>query len=565
MSQKWMTKTGAFHSVPTWMHDVHRLLRSPRWELSIWADYVATRRRASIFRHSEGNAHSDRVVLVPLLTPRVYEIKQQMMLASALRLSGWRVVVLVRSKAAGHQMRYSRAFGLQEILFFDELELTPEEEKEAATFAESLSTEPLTFQGVKEWTYRGAWIGPQILASVSRKTFEGAPDPADPATRAEIFALLPNVLHTVAKADLMMTRVKPELTLVNEANYSSFGPLVDMAIQRAGTVIQFVQPWRDDALIFKRLTPTTRRQHPASVERDVLHRLAENPWTPQLERRLESELTDRYGGKWFLQSRNQPGVSSAGQTEVLESLGLDPSKKLAVIFSHVLWDANLFYGDDLFQNYGEWFVQTIRAAVANPAVEWLIKLHPANIWKRAYEKVSGEFSELRLIRERIGRLPDHVKLLFPDTEISSLTLYEVADYGVTVRGTPGMEMACYGKAVLTGGTGRYSGLGFTVDSPTPESYLQKLLAIQDLDPPSPEAIALAKWHAYCIFRLRQWEMRSFTARFDPQRQGSHPLDHNLVQSVGSLDDVHKNRDLDTFAAWAADASSMDFLAPDANP
>jgi hypothetical protein len=51
-------------------------------------------------------------------------------------------------------------------------------------------------------------------------------------------------------------------------------------------------------------------------------------------------------------------------------------------------------------------------------------------------------------------------VLLPDTKISTLSLYRFADYGVTVRGTPGLEIACFGKPAFTAGTGTYAGLGF---------------------------------------------------------------------------------------------------------
>jgi len=51
-------------------------------------------------------------------------------------------------------------------------------------------------------------------------------------------------------------------------------------------------------------------------------------------------------------------------------------------------------------------------------------------------------------------------VLLPDTKISTLSLYRFADDGVTVRGTPGLEIACFGKPAFTAGTGTYAGLGF---------------------------------------------------------------------------------------------------------
>ena len=84
--------------------------------------------------------------------------------------------------------------------------------------------------------------------------------------------------------------------------------------------------------------------------------------------------------------RNQPNSEDYAKGEIFKRYSLDQSKKLAVVFSHVLWDANLFYGEDLFKDYGDWFEQTVKAACGNDRVNWLIKMHPANLWKRSREE-----------------------------------------------------------------------------------------------------------------------------------------------------------------------------------
>ena len=140
------------------------------------------------------------------------------------------------------------------------------------------------------------------------------------------------------------------------------------------------------------------------------------------ERELDEDFHKRYSGVWQIQARNQPGTVDLTPPEVRAALNLDPSKKTAVLFSHVLWDANLFYGKDLFDNYGHWFAETVAAAAANPKLNWIIKLHPANLWKRQLSGVTSEYGEIALIRERVGELPPHVCVLPPDTEVSTLSL-----------------------------------------------------------------------------------------------------------------------------------------------
>jgi hypothetical protein len=51
------------------------------------------------------------------------------------------------------------------------------------------------------------------------------------------------------------------------------------------------------------------------------------------------------------------------RAEVLRSLGLDASKKTAVIYSHIFWDVTFFWGEDLFDNYEECFFGDSKACV----------------------------------------------------------------------------------------------------------------------------------------------------------------------------------------------------------
>lgn len=540
--------------------DPVRLIIHPREQTAVWKDFYAMRRSTAFLRNHRSLATRKKTVLIVLASDMAYEAKILAMLAFGLRMKGFRVVVFM-SRICMWTRRYFKLFGIHEFSYWEDIKLTGEEEDTVDKETRALLSQKIAFQSVKQWKYRNAWIGPQILSSISRKMMQGAPDMADPAAQRHLAALLPETLKMVHTAEHLLRRLQPEIMLLNEANYALMGALVDTAIANNISVIQAIQPSRDDALIFKRLTPETRRIHPASVSPESMEELKKLVWTDEREASLAAEFQNRYGGKWFLQSRNQPGVKKKTKEEIIRQLYLDPSKKIAVIFSPVLWDANLFYGEDLFEDFGDWFAQTVQAACRNPHVNWIVKLHPANLWKRAREKVTQELAEVTLIREKIGPLPPHVKLLFPNTDISTWSLFELTDYGVTVRGTVGMELPCLGKPVFTAGTGRYSGLGFTIDSKTREEFLEKIAHIQKYPTLTDEQTLTAKKHAYAAFRFRPWPMKSFQALFAYKKSGVHPLDHNLVCRADSLQKIQKNGDLEKWAAWAADRSKgVDYLS-----
>lgn len=537
--------------------DLGRAITAPCEQYSLWSDYCKTFRETVFLRGHRSIDETKKTVLVVLASDMVYEAKILAMLAFGLKLKGCHIKVLM-SRVCLWAKRYFKTFGIDDFVYWEDFELSEKEKSDCTGEVNKFLSDELNMQSVKKWKYRAAWIGPQIISVISRKLMKGAPDLQDTVAQKHLIDILPETLETVHLAEKMLDKIRPQTMILIEANYTLMGALTDTAIGKGINVIQTVQPSRDDAMIFKRLTHETRRIHPSSVSKSSMEIISKMPWAEKYEQELMREFSNRYGGKWFLQSRNQPGVKPKSREEIINELGLNPAKKIAVVFSPVLWDANLFYGEDLFEDFGDWFVETVKVACKNPNVNWIIKMHPANLWKRARENTRDELAEVALIREKVGRLPAHVKLLYPNTDISTWSLFQATDYGITVRGTIGMELPCLGKPVFTAGTGRYSGLGFTIDSETKEQYLDKLNKIHTYPSMTEEEILRAKYHAYAVFKLRPWPMKSFRAVFNYRKRGIHPLDHNLLLSVRDLNEIKKNGDLEKWAAWAL-GNEIDYL------
>jgi hypothetical protein len=536
--------------------DIANGAKHPQNELRLWKDARETRKSAAFARQLPPPVPDAPLVLVLSMTNTTYQAKLECMQLLALRRKGWRVRILT-SNLYTYAKRIFRAYGIDDFVGFETLVGNDTRAFAAAEVARR-GSEPMDFQSVLEWMYRDAWVGPQLLSSVSRRRFEGAPDPREPEIRQALLDQLAQSVSFVHAAEDYLSESAPALILVNEANYHVIGPFVDVAIARFIPTIQYTQPSRDDALVLKKLTRQTRRTHPNSITRETLDVLLLEPWSDDRDDVLDQEFVKRYGGVWKIQARNQPGTVDMSVAEVRSELQLDSSKPTAVLFSHVLWDANLFYGKDIFDNYGEWFIETVKAAVANPRLNWLVKLHPANIWKRKLSGASDEYGELRLIREQIGELPPHVRILSPDTRISTLSLFKTVDVGITVRGSIGYELPCFGVPVVTAGTGRYSGFGFTEDHATREAYMDTLAHLETITRLDPARVRRARVHAYALFVLRPWIYRSFKTKIGADL--SDPLFQNLFPAVMSEREIAENADLDDFAAWAVEPAKIDYLA-----
>jgi hypothetical protein len=514
------------------------------------ADLARTWREARFIREHRFPAADGPPALVFSVGDAIATLKLEALFATALRLRGWRVAVVLGSRRDDRARSYHRAFGARDFVYLDEAPVEEAALRRADDTAKALLSGDISVRDIKSWSFEGAWIGSQVLSWVGRIAHRTAIDFSAPELRGALSDELRRGVANVLRARTLIGARRPRLGVANEVNYAQWGPLVDHTIALGGSVIQFVQPWRDDALFCKRLVPETRRMHPASVSPATFAAIDAEPWTATKEEELAVIFADLYGGKWVRQRVNQQNTERLDPGAVVRELGLDPAKKTAAVFSHVLWDANLFWGEDLFEDYGEWFVETLRAAAANDRVNWIVKLHPANRWKRDLDGVDTELAELALIRRHLGTLPPHVKLVLPETRISADSLYPMIDWGVTVRGTVGMELPCFGIPALTAGTGRYSGLGFTEDSASREEYLGRLLRIETIGRLAPEAVLRAKKHAHAVFTRRPWLMRSMRCSFNLPYRPNYPLNQNVALTARSMAEIEAAGDLGAWADWA---------------
>ena len=256
-------------------------------------------------------------------------------------------------------------------------------------------------------------------------------------------------------------------------------------------------------------------------------------------------------GAWFNRQQLQAGKKIKSREEVLGALGLDPGRKTAAIFSHILYDATFFYGESQFADYEEWLIETVRAAAANRNLNWIVKVHPVNVWRSRMDGHPLEQLEVRALRAALGELPDHVKVLPADTDINTYSLFSTIDYGLTVRGTIGMELQCFGIPVVTAGTGRYSGRGFTIDPATPEQYRQVLAHLHEVPGLDDESIRLARLYSSATFMLRPLRMEAFMLDFAARTYGASGLVANVSVKAARAEEFESGADIAAFRGWVA--------------
>jgi hypothetical protein len=405
-------------------------------------------------------------------------------------------------------------------------------------------------------TFEGVHVGRFVIASVLRALRVGQLSFSDPAVRKKLRgALTQSVRYALAGIELV-DAVKPDVVLVMDRGYSGFGEVFDVAINRRIDTLTWNLGYKSNRLAFKRYHTGNEREHPLCPSEESWRRLRALDWKDEYARQLRKELFDTYDAQdWFsvVGTQFDKKIHSAEATR--QKLGVSAGRKVAVVFAHILWDGSFFYGKDLFEDYTQWFVETIRAAIANPRVQWLVKLHPAHIVKAKQVNDAGRPAELDVIEKQFGTLPAHVTLVYSNTDVSTYSLFEIADYTVTVRGTVGIESALFGVPVITAGTGRYDRRGFTVDSASRKEYLDKLAHLESIPRLSQEQIRLAERYAYGVFFWRPLSLSCISLEFERDEKATP----RVTVRCQSREEWLSSPDIRRLADWIADGKAEDMM------
>ena len=530
-------------------------LVEPRKEFQYQRDFRAFSRDTShLFVQKRRTEGGNRVLFVSLMGDFVGGAKIEAFFVQAMLLKGCEPIVL--TNRGSWVNRYYRLFGVRNFVYFEDfLADVPYEriEKEVSQAIEALRT----FDDLMVYEFNGVKVGKYVCSSLVRRTHTGHVDLEEPATRAQLKEYLVKAVETSLVADNIFRLYKPASTIFLERGYSPYGEFFDLSLRHGINTLQWCGSHLDSALILKRYASDNVDQHPASLSSKTWKMLEQSAWDEGKAQLVQKELFDNYSaGKWFSEVGTQFNTRIYEAGEIKRVLGLDPQKKTGVIFSHLFWDATFFWGTDLFENYQEWFIESVKAACANQNLNWIVKLHPANVVKLNRDGYKDELIEKQVLAKHIGTLPSHVKLLEPNTPINTYSLFNgVMDYCFTVRGTIGIEAAFFGIPVITAGTGRYDSHGFTLDSSHREEYLRRIAEVHTYPRLTPRQRELAQKFAYGTFILRPFVLRDMRISYSRDQKATQKTEY-LVTSRTKLE---ASADLSKFSDWALGSDDQDYL------
>ena len=487
-------------------------------------------------------------------------VKFHAITAKAMELKGYKSMVITVS--GNHYARkVFKLFKVDAVILWDEYCKKHEAlRNEINGIIQSILPVELNIEAAIEMNFKGVDVGKHALSMTCRRRIEGRLILTDPITRDMFFHFLRESIFSVLVSEKLFEEFPIKKQLIRDSGYVPNGGIFEVGLENGvdSVVVEFGQ--KKSSWIFKRHTKHTKSRHYFSLSESTWDDFKQKPLTEQMKKAVDKEIRGRYNPVSDEDTRRlQSGKVIKTKEEVQKQLGLDPSKKTAVIFSHVAWDATFFYGKCLFTDYEDWLYQTVDFVNKNcPHINWIVKVHPYNAFKLQRETIKTT-SEERLLA---GLMPfeKHVVMMMPDTDINSQSLFNVIDFALTVNGSVGFEYPIFGINAILAGTGRYEGFSFTVEPQSREAYFEQLKNIHHIPALTELQRELALKHYYYAIVGKQVMFEDVAPMsLLKLHEADSSVHNNISIKAKSIEDFRNKNSIQLWSTWMDEENTPDLI------
>lgn len=144
-----------------------------------------------------------------------------------------------------------------------------------------------------------------------------------------------------------------------------------------------------------------------------------------------------------------------------------------LLCSNIRWDISLIGAHRIFDSMIDWIRKTIEWYVREKR-PLLIRIHPLDHrrWENVQSKALAES-----IQKEFPNLPSYIRVLGPQSSISTYEILRHARRVLVYNSTIGLEAAVRGCEVIVAGAAPYAGLGFTFEPDSRDVYFKRLEVI----------------------------------------------------------------------------------------
>lgn len=188
------------------------------------------------------------------------------------------------------------------------------------------------------------------------------------------------------------------------------------------------------------------------------------PWPPARRERIVNYLRSRWqGDNDWIKFHSDPEFAT---DRILAEIGCDPNRPIIGCLTNVMWDAQLHYPANAFDNMLQWLLHTVRYFARRPDLQLVIRVHPAEL----SGSVPTRQPVLAELHRHFGTLPANVFVVGPESKVSTYVLSSLCDTVIIYGTKTGVELTASGIPVIVAGEAWIRGKGITRDAATVADY-----------------------------------------------------------------------------------------------
>tara|TARA_B100000579_G_scaffold400955_1_gene383037 strand:- start:632 stop:2200 length:1569 start_codon:yes stop_codon:yes gene_type:complete len=496
------------------------------------------------FRHQKKKNFLKKQIIFVELCTSLTTIKVNCLLALSLS-KNFNLKVIFPSKSLFYESFY-RAIGIKNFIYLDQ-PIDSKIKKKITNLWDKIRTS----KEFLDFEYESIRSGKFIASKILRESVVGKFDFCK-IDKNKIKDYFINSISKIENFKLILKENNIQFLIFNERGYTPAGEIFELALKKKIRCIQWFGSPIDNCHSLKCYTWNMRSDHPLKLLKNSLKRLSDFDKKKKISSKVMQHLKEQYfKQKGFNRQNLQKNKIILNKFELKEKLKISNNFKICTIFTHIFDDATFFYGDSLFSSYEDWLKNILIFTKNKKDINWIVKVHPAN------ELRHGVSLEEKLIDQIYKKIPKNVKIIKPSSNINTFSFFESTDVALTVRGTVGCELACFGVPVITAGTGRYSHQGFTLDPKTKKEFFNYLNNINNIKKISSKKIKLARIYTYGSLIGRSIKMDGININYN--YNGISLEKSNVVEIPKTYDELIKKSDIKKIIYWIKNKSFEDLM------
>jgi hypothetical protein len=369
-----------------------------------------------------------------------------------------------------------------------------------------------------DYVYKDIHVGEHAHASTLRALGRGTLED-DPFHRwLERRQLIAAIVITDL-TERALNAIKPRRVMAVHGIYVDHGTICEVAKRMGYPIVVYSVPYRKDAIML--CHGDTYHKALVTEPADLWTNLS---LTPEMDQRLDTYVKARQSGKQDSIAYHPNPIEE--KSELMRTLDLDPHKPIVSLYTNVIWDAQLYHSYNAFENILDWLYQTVDYFKSRTDLQIVIRIHPAEVKavKKTEQPLAAE------LKARYDVLPDHIKVIPPESDLSSYTLVDMSRAALIYGTKMGLEIALRGVPVIIAGESFNRGKGFSYDVSSPDEYFILLDRITELPRNTSEMMESARKYAYHFFFRRQIDF-PFLTGFQPGNRLALKLTFNNLDAL----------------------------------